>query len=532
MTRQTDSDCAVPAFDGVLTQHPAAGRSHCLFISGRAEFQRKYVWKDLEESGNIVRRYTEPAALLAAVKSTAPDAILCEVAAGPEPVFELLNRLAGLESDACVILIGPEIGAEQVARCLRDGAFDYLTVPATTPRVLDSLRKGLANRQVFHAVRDLSGQLARVNASLAGERDVLWQWNRKLSLLNQLTQALAGSLNGEAIVRSLFSGLAGLVPVDVMGLGRPDPHRVWTWSRSTEYESQEQRVQAHLLSRFSANAAPISQAHEQVLRLPAGLPLSRRSGYLPCEPTVQGDSSVMTIPLTISPNSQGLLYVERQQGTFSESDLQLLSMVGTALALALHNAAIHQQMQELASRDGLTGLLNRRALEDVLSRELKASTRYRASACLILADVDHFKHVNDLFGHAAGDDVLKAVAAVMQQAVRDTDSVGRYGGEEFGIVLPHTDLDRASVLAERLRDQIERREFAAGGGCVRITVSVGIAQIPDRTIRTVSGWIAAADAALYEAKGGGRNGVVIHTPDRSSPVAPAVDGVRSLVSGF
>jgi diguanylate cyclase (GGDEF)-like protein len=169
-------------------------------------------------------------------------------------------------------------------------------------------------------------------------------------------------------------------------------------------------------------------------------------------------------------------------------------------------------MQDLAAHDGLTGLLNRRALEEVLSRELKASTRYRASACLILIDVDFFKRVNDLFGHVGGDAVLKSVAAMIQQAVRDTDSVGRYGGEEFGIVLPHTDLDRAAVLAERLRNQIEQHEFDVDGGCVRITVSMGIAQIQDRTISTVPEWMAAADAALYEAKGGGRNGVVIHTP--------------------
>lgn len=506
MSRQTDSDCAHPIPDNAVTHQPEEGRSSCLFIVGRAGFQRKKIWKSLEESGNRVCRFTEPAAVLAAIGTTFPDAVLCEVAVPTEPVFELLDRLAGVESDACVILIGPDLGAEQVARCLRDGAFDYLTVSAPTTRVLDSLQKGLINRQAFQAVRDLSGQLAQVNASLAGERDVLRQWNIKLSLLNHLTQALAGPLNSESIARSLFNGLAGLVPVDVIGLGRPDPHRVWTWSRTAVYEAQEQRVRAHLLSRFNAQAAPVSQAQAQVLRWSSGLPRSERPAQ-------------MTIPLTFSPNSQGLLYVERQQGTFSESELQLLSMVGTSLSLALHNAAIHQQMQELASRDGLTGLLNRRALEEVLSRELKAGTRYRASACLILVDVDHFKQVNDLFGHVGGDRVLTEIATVMQEAVRDTDSVGRYGGEEFGIVLPHTDLTRAAVLAERLRDQIEHHVFGVDGESVRITVSVGIAQIPDKTIGTVLEWMAAADAALYEAKGCGRNGVVIHTTDGAPLVA-------------
>lgn len=107
----------------------------------------------------------------------------------------------------------------------------------------------------------------------------------------------------------------------------------------------------------------------------------------------------------------------------------------------------------------------------------------------------------------------------MQEAVRDTDSVGQYEGEEFGIVLPHTDLARAAVLAERLRDQIKYHAFDVDGGPVRITVSVGIAQIPDQTIGTVSEWMAAADAALYEAKGCGRNGVVIHTTDGAPLVA-------------
>ena len=509
MSRQASSDYADHIPGHATTSPKEEDRPPCLFVAGHGAFQRKAVWTRLEASGNRVCRFTGPAALLAAIEFTSPDAIFCEVTASPEPAFELLHRLAAVHSDACVILMGPDLGAEPVARCLRDGAFDYLTLPAPTTRVLDSLQKGLINRQAFQAVRDLSGQLAQVNASLADERDVLRQWNYKLSLLNHLTQALAGSLNSESIARSLFNGLAGLVPVDVIGFGRPDPYRVWTWSRTAAHEAQEQRVRAHLLSRFNDQASPVSQAQAQVLRWPSGLPASERPAQ-------------MIIPLSFSPKSQGLLYVERQQGAFSESELQLLTMVGTSLSLALHNASIHQQMQELASRDGLTGLLNRRTFEAVLSRELKAGIRYRASACLILLDVDHFKQVNDLFGHVGGDRVLTEMAAVMQDAVRDTDSVGRYGGEEFGIVLPHTDLARASVLAERLRDRIEHHVFGVDGTSVRITVSVGIAQIPDTTIGTVPEWMAAADAALYEAKGCGRNGVVIHT----------ADGVPLMASGF
>jgi diguanylate cyclase (GGDEF)-like protein len=230
----------------------------------------------------------------------------------------------------------------------------------------------------------------------------------------------------------------------------------------------------------------------------------------------------MTIPLTIAPYAQGVLHLERLQGTFTEAEFQVLSTVGTSLAMALRNADTHRQIQELALRDSVTGLLNRRALEDVLAREFKAGSRYSSSACFLLVDLDYFKVVNDHLGHLAGDQVLMGTAALMRRAVRDIDAVGRYGGEEFGIVLPHTDLDCALVLAERLRRQIENLEFEADQGIVRMTASIGIAHIPDATIRSVSDWIAAADSALYDAKALGRNRVVAHVQNQALSVESAV----------
>ncbi len=239
-------------------------------------------------------------------------------------------------------------------------------------------------------------------------------------------------------------------------------------------------------------------------------------------PTLYDDGHTMVIPLILAPGKRGVLHLERRDNKFSESEFQVLSTVGTSLALAFRNADIHRQMQELASRDSLTGLLNRRTLESVLLRELKAGSRYRTSACFILVDLDYFKVVNDHLGHLAGDQVLMSAATLMRRAVRDIDSVGRYGGEEFGIVLPHTDLDRALVLAQRLRRQFESQEFKAGEGGVRLTASIGVAHIPDAGIHSVSDWIAAADSALYDAKALGRNRVVVHVSDQDAPVESAM----------
>jgi diguanylate cyclase (GGDEF)-like protein len=349
----------------------------------------------------------------------------------------------------------------------------------------------------LHAVRNLSRELAQSNDQLAEERDALKQWSRNLLTLNHLTQVLTGSLNSETIVQSLFTGLATFIPLDIIGLIRTEPHRVMTWSRSPVFKCKEMQVRERLLRRFTEGANPSSF------------------------PTLGDDRHTMTIPLIISQDKQGLLHLERRQGTFSEAEFLVLSTVGTSLALALRNADTHRQIQELASRDSLTGLLNRRTFEEVLAREFKAGSRYSASACFLLVDLDYFKVVNDRLGHLAGDQVLTSMAALMRKAVRDIDAVGRYGGEEFGIVLPHTDLDRALVLAERLRRQIECQAFEAGEGSVRMTASIGIAHIPDVTIRSVSDWIAAADSALYDAKALGRNRVAVYVADQALLVESA-----------
>ena len=467
-------------------------------VSGSPEFHRQALCRHIEEAGHVVHRFTEDRALLDHIRAGSPSAIVYEMPARCEKAIQFLNQLTELKHDACVIVVGPEIGAELVAQCLRYGAFDYLTVPVAATRLMASLQDGLVNRQTFRAVRNLSQELAQSNDQLAGERNALKQWNRNLLALNHLTQVLTGSLDSETIVQSLFTGLATLLPLDIIGLARTEPNRVMTWSRESVLKGKEIQVREWLL-RSREEYAPLSSF-----------------------PTLGNDRHSITIPLTTALDKQGVLYLERWQGIFTESEFHVLSAIGMSLALAFRNANTHRQIQELAMRDSVTGLLNRRALEEALAREIKAGTRYSASACLILIDLDYFKVVNDQLGHLAGDQVLKSTAALMRRAVRDIDVIGRYGGEEFGVVLPHTDLDRALVLAERLCRQIERQAFETDQGIVRMTASLGIAHIPDETIRSVSDWIAVADSALYDAKNLGRNRVVVHVSNQALPVESTV----------
>ena len=178
-----------------------------------------------------------------------------------------------------------------------------------------------------------------------------------------------------------------------------------------------------------------------------------------------------------------------------------------ALALALQ--AANARLRDMAFRDGLTGLYNYRYFQELLEQEVSRATRYHLPLALILFDIDNFKRINDLYGHPSGDEVLCRLAKTIQTTMRMSDIAVRYGGEEFAVVLPMTELASCKVFGERLRRQIEKMEIISGGHAIRITVSVGLASYESGTkTMTKEQMIATADSAMYRAKEDGRNRVM------------------------
>jgi len=171
---------------------------------------------------------------------------------------------------------------------------------------------------------------------------------------------------------------------------------------------------------------------------------------------------------------------------------------------------INEELKRLAVTDELTQLFNRSHFFECLLQEMKRSVRYRMKMTLMLIDLDDFKAVNDTFGHLAGDEVLREVSGIFREAVRDSDSVGRFGGEEFIIFLVHTDVEGASIPAERIRAKVEEKVFAFREGTYRATVSIGLAEFPIDTTESRDEFIRRADVALYQAKMTGKNKVVAY----------------------
>ena len=219
--------------------------------------------------------------------------------------------------------------------------------------------------------------------------------------------------------------------------------------------------------------------------------------------------SYLVVPICLHDRVLGLLRLDSDTpGEFSAEDGERLRPLANAAAIAMENARLFGEVQRLATTDGLTGIYNRRHFFELAEHELSRARRYGHPVSAIMLDVDHFKQVNDTYGHAAGDQVLRAVAERCGDNIRDIDILGRYGGEEFAIILPATDLTVAQIAAERLRRCIADVPVPTDKGDLTVTISLGVASSAQDD-EDVAALLNRADAAMYAAKQAGRNRVVV-----------------------
>ncbi|MBX7149027.1 diguanylate cyclase [bacterium] len=238
--------------------------------------------------------------------------------------------------------------------------------------------------------------------------------------------------------------------------------------------------------------------------------------YLHYKTNKQDEGSFVSVPLMVRDEVIGVLNVgDPQTKAFTETDIKLFRSLANQIGMAYDRAMLYMKTRELSVKDELTGLYNRRYFQNMLEMEWKKASRFSRPLSLLMIDVDFFKQYNDSYGHLSGDAVLQYIAEVLESNVREVDTVARFGGEEFVILLEDTNFENSLHVAENLKDLVQNNSaffLKQRGQNKNLTISIGVSSFPERAT-TEEELLLFADRALYRAKGLGRNRVCGYDPD-------------------
>jgi diguanylate cyclase (GGDEF)-like protein len=323
------------------------------------------------------------------------------------------------------------------------------------------------------------------------------QYARELSALHEATAALLTTLDLEALLGKILDAATSAIPAAENAF-------LYLIARDTGklemravlgYTETDTRI--HKLGRPQATGYIASVISE-------GKPLLIQE-----QPQEISPQSIIVAPLIVDNQVLGAISLESPTpSAFTHSDLRLLASFAVTATAAIRNAELHAEVQRLAITDSLTGLYNRRGFFELGEREVERALRFNRPLAIIMLDVDHLKPINDTLGHAAGDCVLRFVGQQCRQHTRKIDIASRYGGDEFVILLPETDLFQAVKVAERLRDNIAETTIQFENVPLTTTISTGISKA-FADLRDLDSLVKRADAALYAAKQAGRNQIVV-----------------------
>jgi two-component system cell cycle response regulator len=350
----------------------------------------------------------------------------------------------------------------------------------------DQVVRVVQSERVFQAVersKDEHERFYRASAEL----------NRALTLDEVYTAAIAGA--------------RGVCEFDLAAIATYDARRGSHTIRSVVGEVAE-----HLLGTTHKDPSSIaSMAAKNKLALPAGGEWRERDVPVFSHPMrIKDYESLLVLPLLVKDEVIGTFTVgAKRAGAFPSDRREMLGVIANQVAISMQNARMYEVVEEQATTDGLTGLVNHRTFQERFSSMLGRAERRSFAVSMLLTDIDHFKKVNDTYGHPTGDEVLRRVAVILKASARKIDIVARYGGEEFAIVLEGTDRAGALQLAERIRQEVAQQSFASPQGAFQVTLSIGVAGYPDDA-RDKADIISRADQSLYAAKHGGRNRTVCY----------------------
>ena len=437
---------------------------------------------------------------LQALERTAYDVILVDYHLTGENGLQMIQTSSQSGINLPMILLSGLGSYELDLEAMQAGALFYLDKKELTPNVLErTIRYAIERNQIEQALKQKEIEYARLYEKEA--RHV-----RQLEALQTATNTLLGTLDFQKLTEKVLRAVLKAIPAarqSMLFIPTPGLDDCCTQGVTQKRESAIQRIFTLQPENPIAVLTRKAVLEDQSLKVDA---FQQTSGAA----IAANQGSLLIVPLKIRGDFFGALtLVSPWPNSFEENDLTFLESFAATTTAALHNARLHERIQQIAITDSLTGLLNRRGFFNYADREFLRFLRGRKSLSLILLDIDHFKQINDTYGHAFGDRVLQELAGICTKSIRKVDLLGRYGGDEFIILLPDTDSSRAVRIAERVRESFESTPFRLKDeSVVSFSASFGVTQAGEKT-SSLNELIPQADAALYASKKQGRNRVTV-----------------------
>ncbi len=448
----------------------------------------------LDAGGDFENQLSEP--------PTPDNPILKFKLRGDNPIIQYLQReRRPLTRDSLAIL--PEfLGLwQQEKEAIQASGIDLIIPLISRDKiigilVLDKKRSGFYNLEDYNLLEDTT---SRVAVSMEKEylREQLKEREEELSVINRSNVIITSSLDIQRIYDTFIKELKRVVDVNWAAIAVIEDEELLFMAVSTDIGSPWS-VGERIPLKGTATEWVV-----QHMKPIIDSDLSMEERFTTSKYHLQRSiRSIAYLPLIISNQVIGTLTVaSRNPNAYNARHLKLLEQLAAQIAMPIENARLYAKTERMARVDSLTGLLNRRSLDEILPSEIGRHSRYGGVFSLIILDLDSLKSINDNYGHLAGDELLRQTGNIIKNTIREADQAFRYGGDEFAVLLPHTHMDSAMKVAERIR----QKTFAQIEiGSTPISVSLGLACWPEDGI-TPNDLLAAADTALYQAKRSGGN---------------------------
>ncbi|NOQ96491.1 MAG: diguanylate cyclase [Desulfobacterales bacterium] len=413
--------------------------------------------------------------------------------------FRWIALLQENRSKSCFILYGEKVKADSISEILQKGAYGFVPRNLLSERIYDTILGGLDNRKAFIEILKMIDEQRHVNETLETEKEALGTKNQELGFINRLSSEVAYDLSWDGILpRILNSGLLTVLEPELLSiLYRIGPN----WNLSLHVSKNEinketlKKLKRDLVGRYFSLSEEKISLRELALHLyPTDIKVSASCPIPFSRPWI--------LPLSLAGKPLGMLgIVPKDTEPLRGGKEELMSTVSNILAMSLENAQEYHRLKEMTVTDGLTGIYNRTGFRDFIQREFQRAKRYNKALSLVMIDVDGFKPINDSLDHQAGDYVLRELAACLQNCIRKSDIAARYGGDEFAILLPETEMGEAEVLVKRVLRDLKDHAFEWESERIKVEISLGVSTTDE--LKKGEGekeLIQKADSRLYIAK--------------------------------